>query len=264
MAPSRARSRLLALRAALPRGGALPERAWQARHRGICVLLWVHVVALFILGFVRDQPVAVCVLGPGAIACYTIAAMSPRLGRTARSSLATWGLLSSSALLIEFYDGLIEAHFHFFITIAVVSLYQAWTPYLLAVGFVLVHHLVLGTLMPSHVYNHSMAAHNPWLFALVHGGAVLAESVACLVFWRVTEDAIDAERANRLALEKANAELTRANRAVEDLVGMLSHDLRIPLAVLIGYSEMALENWPEMTEEEKFDFVRRVSRAGGR
>jgi signal transduction histidine kinase len=45
-------------------------------------------------------------------------------------------------------------------------------------------------------------------------------------------------------------------------VAMLSHDLRIPLSVLIGYSEMALESWSEMSETEKLEFVHKVSRAG--
>ncbi len=247
--------------AAVPRGGALPEQAWLARHRGIVVLLWAHVVALLATGAIRDEPVAVYVLAPGLVAAFAAAAMWGRLSRATRALMTTLGLLSSSAILISYFDGLIEAHFHFFITVAVVSLYQCWPPYFLAVGFVLGHHLVFGTLLPLHVYNHHMAIHNPWLFALVHGAAVLAESVACLVFWRVTEDALDAERANQEALERTNAELARANVAVSDMVAMLSHDLRSPLTVLIGFSDLALESWPRMTEAQQVEFVRTVSEA---
>lgn len=165
MALTRNDSRLAGLWAALPRGGALPESVWLARHRGVCVLLWCHVVALAAIGILRDQSPMACLLGPGVVAACTAAASSNGLSRTARSSMATLGLLFSSAILIDLYDGMIEAHFHFFITIAVVSLYQAWRPYLIAVGFVLVHHLVLGTLVPREVYNHHMAVEHPWLFA---------------------------------------------------------------------------------------------------
>lgn len=262
MAPLTQRSGLALLAAAVPHGGALPEQAWAARHRGIIVLLWVHVVALVAIGVVLDETLAVWVLAPGLVAAFTVTAMWERLSQNARASMATLGLLSGSAILIGFFDGLIEAHFHFFIVIAVVSLYQCWRPFLLAVGFVLAHHLVLGTLMPNEVYNHAMALHDPWLFALVHSGAVVAESVACLVFWGVTEDALTAERANRVALEQANADLTTANSKVADLVAMLSHDLRNPLTVLIGYSELALESWPEMTQAQQLDFVCKVSRTG--
>lgn len=64
------------------------------------------------------------------------------------------------------------------------------------------------------------------------------------------------------ALREANVGLTTANSKVADLVAMVSHDLRTPLAVLMSYSEMALEFWPEMTQEEQLDFVRKVSKTG--
>jgi signal transduction histidine kinase len=255
-------SNIARLAAFVPRGAALPERAWLARHRGIVVLLWFHVVALVVIGAMRHEPVAFYVLAPALVAAFTAAAMWERLSRNVRASMTTLGLLSSSAILIAYYDGLIEAHFHFFVTVAIVSLYQSWPPYFLAVGFVLTHHLAFGTLLPLHVYNHQMALDSPWLFAVVHGAAVLAESVACLVFWRVSEEALDAERANKRALEHTNAELTRANVAVSDLVAMLSHDLRTPLTVLLGFSDLAKEAWPEMSEAERMEFVHTVSRAG--
>jgi len=248
--------------AAVPRGGALPESAWLARHQGIIMLLWVHVAALVAVGIVIGEPLAVYVLAPGLVAALTVVATWERLSQAVRASMATSGLLASSAILIAYFDGLIEAHFHFFFAVAVVSLYQSWRPYLLAVGFVLAHHLAFGTLLPDHIYNHPSALSNPWWFALVHGGAVLAESLACLVFWKVTEDALDAERANQEKLERTNAELTSANVAVADLVAMLSHDLRVPLTVLIGHSEMALESWAHMTEAQQLDFVVKVHRAG--
>lgn len=262
MHSSQKRLPLATAMAAVPRGGALPDQTWRARHRGILVLLGAHVVALAGLGIALEETLTMRFLAPGVVAVFTLAAAWGQLSRTARALMATLGLLASSALLIVMFDGLIEAHFHFFITVAVVSLYQKWSPYFLAVGFVLVHHLVLGTLLPDHVYNHTAAVHNPWIFALVHGGAVLAESVACLVFWRVSEDALTSERANQATLERTNMELKNANAEIADLVAMLSHDLRSPLSVLVGYSEMALETWPDLTQAEQFDFVRKVNRAG--
>jgi len=250
------------LLAALPRGGALPEAAWDARHRGIVVLLWADVAALVVLASIVGRSLTICVLALGTLTALAAAATSHRLSATTRATTATLGLLSSCAILIGLSQGMIEAHFSYFIAVAVVSLYQSWRPYLIAVGFVLAHHLVLGTLAPHFVYNHSAAIDNPWLFALVHGTAIVAESAACLVFWKVTEEALDAERTQRAALERTNVKLTAANGTVSDLVAMLSHDLRVPLTVLLGYSEMALESWPEMTAAKQVEFVRRVSRAG--
>lgn len=209
-----------ATRVLLPRGGALSEQSWSTRHRGICVLLWAHVVALPFLGVLRHETAAHSLFEAAIVAVFAVGALLRRLSREVRSASATIGLLASSAILVHFFDGLIELHFHFFVTVAVVALYQAWGPLLLALGFVVFHHTVIGTLAPELVYNHPSAVHNPGLFALVHGGFVLAESIACLVVWRFSEDALDSERAARGGLEKAHRDLAQA----QDLSGMGSWD----------------------------------------
>ena len=42
------------VQAALPEGRPLPEATWQARHRGILILLWLH--AIGITAFGRTRP----------------------------------------------------------------------------------------------------------------------------------------------------------------------------------------------------------------
>jgi diguanylate cyclase (GGDEF)-like protein/PAS domain S-box-containing protein len=60
------------------------------------------------------------------------------------------------------------------------------------------------------VFNHPAALAAPWRWALVHGIFILGQSVACLVAWRVNEDALDSDREARGALQKANLELVEA------------------------------------------------------
>jgi signal transduction histidine kinase len=146
--------------------------------------------------------------------------------------------------------------------IAVVSLYQAWRPYLIAVGFVMVHHAVAGALAPERVFNHPSAQSDPELFAALHGAFILAESIACLTFWKVNEEALDAERHRRAELEEANLALSKANQEVSDLVAMLSHDLRTPLAVVNGYAEMALDSWSQLSDRQRLEFMQRVEQSG--
>jgi diguanylate cyclase (GGDEF)-like protein len=46
---------------------------------------------------------------------------------------------------------------------------------------------VLGVLAPNEVFNHPAAQQSPFKWALIHGGFVLAASVAYLVNWRLSE-----------------------------------------------------------------------------
>ncbi len=194
----------------LPRGGALGDDAWSARHRGICILLWLHAGGLLLAALISQQSVTHSVAEASAVAWLALGATLATFDRRVRSALATLGLMTSSALVVHLTNGLIEAHFHFFVMVAVVALYQAWQPYLLALAFVVLHHSVIGTFAPHAVYNHPAAADYPWLWGLIHGAFILAESAACLVYWRASEAAMDRERAARLDAELAHRELAEA------------------------------------------------------
>jgi diguanylate cyclase (GGDEF)-like protein len=73
------------------------------------------------------------------------------------------------------------------VMVGVITLYQDWLPFGLALGYVVVHHSLLGLLAPGDVFNHPAAMRAPWKWALIHGGFVLAASVAYLVNWRLSE-----------------------------------------------------------------------------
>jgi len=79
-------------------------------------------------------------------------------------------------------------HFHFFVMLGVIALYQDWLPFLLALAYVVVHHGALGALYPHAVYNHADAWANPWKWAMIHGAFVLAASAASLTAWRLNEE----------------------------------------------------------------------------
>jgi diguanylate cyclase (GGDEF)-like protein len=90
-------------------------------------------------------------------------------------------------VLVHLAGGVVEMHFHFFVMIGVITLYQDWLPFGLALGYVVAHHGLLGALRPTDVFNHPAAWQQPWKWALIHGGFVLAASVAYLVNWRLSE-----------------------------------------------------------------------------
>ena len=173
------------MRQALPRGQTLPYEAWARRHRVMVWILWAHVVALPVFALARGESAATAFGSVVPIALAGVAAMLHAPGRRARSAAVVLGLLTSSAVLVNAWDGRIEAHFHFFVMIAVLALYEDWLPFGLAIAYVVVEHGVVGVVSPHSVYDHGG---NPWAWAGVHGGFVLAAAAASVATWRLNED----------------------------------------------------------------------------
>jgi diguanylate cyclase (GGDEF)-like protein len=171
----------------LPHGQLLTPEVWARRHRGIVWLLWLHVAGLAAFAVVRGVPLAHGLAEAAAVAVFALTAAHPALGRRARSAAAVLGLMTASAVLVHLSGGVIEAHFHFFVMVGVITLYQDWLPFGLALTYVVVHHGMVGVLLPGDVFNHPAALRAPWKWALIHGGFVLAASVAYLVNWRLSE-----------------------------------------------------------------------------
>jgi diguanylate cyclase (GGDEF)-like protein len=174
-------------RGLLPTGQLLTPEVWARRHAGILWLLWAHVAGIAAFAVVRGYGLAHGATEASWWRCSPWPPVTPALGRRARASAAVLGLITASAVIVHLSGGVVEAHFHFFVMIGVITLYQDWLPFGLALGYVVVHHAVLGALTPAQVFNHPAAERAPFKWALIHGGFVLAASVAYLVNWRLSE-----------------------------------------------------------------------------
>ncbi|MGH2729657.1 MAG: PAS domain-containing protein, partial [Actinomycetota bacterium] len=239
-----------AARRYLPRGDMLPEEAWRQRHRATLILLWLHVAALPIVGRLTGHGLYHSMWESGIVAFAAVVATSTRFGRAIRMLGVTLGLITSSALLVHFSGGLIEMHFHFFVMVAVITLYQAWLPFLVALGYVVIHHGVMGALEPHSVYNHPAALSSPWKWALVHGFFILGESAALLVVWRLNENSrAEAETSYQQQLDEEHARLEAQERYREifdnAVEGIYEVDLRDgstivnpAIALMLGYSSV--------------------------
>jgi diguanylate cyclase (GGDEF)-like protein len=180
---------LARFRALLPQGGSLPPEDWRRRHAGIMIVLWLNVLAIPIVGAVGGRSSPVHNLDSG-IALGVLAALgaASRLSRKVRMASASLGLLTAAAFLVHDTGGLIEAHFYFFVLIIVLTLYEDWMPFLLAVAFVLIQQGVLGTLEPHTVFDRPEEWAHPWTWAAIHAAFVAAAGVAALAAWRLNED----------------------------------------------------------------------------
>ncbi|GGI06089.1 hypothetical protein [Egicoccus halophilus] len=110
----------------LPRGGQLPPEQSDARHRLMTVALALHLPVLLVVGALRGQ--SLLHLGvellwlPAALVIVT----RTGLRRQVREVVVALALLGCSAVLIHLMDGATEAHFHFFVVLPLLVLYERW------------------------------------------------------------------------------------------------------------------------------------------
>ncbi len=172
----------------LPRGYNLTEEDWQRRHRINLWLLGLHVPALAGFGLALGYApltMALVLITPVAAATWGY-----RLRRCRRTSsvAVTGGLSYCSAALAGLTHGAIEAHFHFFVIIGFIALYQDWAPLLFNIVFTVLSHGIGSAWQQSLIFDTAAGQANPWLWPLIHGIAVLSACAAIMLLWRVTED----------------------------------------------------------------------------
>jgi diguanylate cyclase (GGDEF)-like protein len=208
----------------LPEGRMLPEAVWQRRHRAIVRLALACAPLLVLMSWFwgYGQPAAAAVLA--AVAGPVAVSFLPGLGRKGQAAATTVGLMAVSIALVHLWSGVTEAHFIFFVMVGVVSLYQDWVPYGIALIVVIAHHGIFGTLYPHAVYSHG-AQHDPWLWAGVHGAFVLAASLAHLAAWRLNEDQVISDPLTGLANRTLLEEVTQRGLERGGTVSVLVIDL---------------------------------------
>jgi diguanylate cyclase (GGDEF)-like protein/PAS domain S-box-containing protein len=164
---------------------------------------WAHVPALFAFGLVTGHSVPHSAVDAGPIALFAFLAGRRELTRRSRATMVCVALLTSSSVLVHLWNGQTEGHFHFFVMVTLLAMYEEWFPYLLAFLYVLVHHGLMGALDAASVFNDPAAQHHPWRWAAVHALFISALGVVNLVSWRMNENARDAERESDLRFRSA-------------------------------------------------------------
>src|SRR5436190_5800095 len=171
----------------LPQGSALPDDVWAQRHRWILTLLWLHTPFIFAYALLQRVPAQHAATEVFVIIGLALLATGQRRRRRLSTVITSVGLLTCSAVMVHLSHGLIEMHFHYFVMVGVITLYQDWWPFLIAIGYVVMQHGVGGLIDPVSVYNHKDAIKHPWEWAGIHGMFVLGMSAAGVASWRLNE-----------------------------------------------------------------------------
>jgi diguanylate cyclase (GGDEF)-like protein/PAS domain S-box-containing protein len=232
----------------LPEGLAIPAKDWEVRHKGILTLLWFHVIIIVVVGIYKGFGPFQSLAEGAVVAVLAILSNKRNKSRSYRSALTGLGLVTSSAILVHFSGGYIEAHFHYFVMLAVIAIYQDWIPFLLAILFVAINHGLTGQFAPHAVYNHPDAYLHPWKWAFIHAAFVLGECAALLVGWRISERArnrvdlvLNSTGEGIIGLD-IDRRVTFANKSAVNMVGHPSVDAIIgkPINKILQDSNISL------------------------
>jgi hypothetical protein len=201
----------------LPRGNTLDDEVWRKRHRLLQWVLFIHLPGLILFGLVVGQTLAFTLRAVAVLPLFMVGGMFTRHRRFASISV-TAGLVYCSAALVGLSRGSIEAHFHFFIMIGFIALYQDWVPFLWNVVFTVLSHGVGSVWKSNLIFNHPAGQANPWVWSGIHGLAVLFACVGVVIFWRTTED--EQQKTLALRTELADGEINRRKFTSDLLVNL--------------------------------------------
>nr|WP_303650417.1 methyl-accepting chemotaxis protein [Halorubrum salinum] len=220
----------------IPDGTSMPEEMWAGRHRNILLAILVQVPFLVALGLysgtesitgaqIPATPLwmlggfVAIILGSAALANVS------RLSRRQRTVLTAFSLMTVSMALVKLSGGYIEAHFSFFVFVAVLALYEDWVPFAVGVAYVAIGHGAFSLIDSSLVYNHTAAIENPIIWGGIHAFFVLGLVGALIVNWYSIEksreeaqrqlDLVAEQKSEIQDVEEAKAEVEKRREEVE-------------------------------------------------
>lgn len=171
----------------LPEGRLLPAPIWARRHQWITRFALAQSVGIGLYGLIEHNDPVTCLMYFLVCAVPALLGWYSGASRRLRTMSSTVGLMLASASIVDIANGATEAHFHFFVMIGVVALYQDWLAFGLCILIVLLHHAVMGRLDPHAVFSGGQSS-NPFKWAMIHAAFVLAASVTHLIAWKASEE----------------------------------------------------------------------------
>jgi signal transduction histidine kinase len=236
----------------LPLGQTLPDAQFASRHRLMGRILALHVLVLPLLALAYGNGVLHSLAEGAIVATFAIAVRLELGSRRVQAVMGALGLLTCSAVIVHITGGLIEAHFHFFVVVTALSLYEDWAVFGVSIAYVLLHHGLGAVLFEGSVYSHPDST---WLWAAVHSGFILALCAVNTIVWRSSED-VRAELAEAHdELARRAEDLERSNAELQEFAYVASHDLSEPLRMVTSYLKLLERRYGDALDDDARQFI---------
>lgn len=226
----------------IPVGGAIDDEQFARRHSIVVGVLAAHFPVLFAIGVLNGYAVWHAALESVPVLAFAAFARSGRT-RLLGSIPSCLGLVYAAATLVHFTGGIVESHFHWFVVLPLASLYIDIRPFVAAVVAIAGHHIVVGFLDPTLVFEHERGQENPLLWTAIHVVFVVMLIGALAVNW------VTLELQSRVAARQAD-ELQRhveQQEALADEQTALAHEQ----AEMARHAEQLAEQSEALLREQR-------------
>jgi methyl-accepting chemotaxis protein len=139
-------------------------------------VLLAHIPVSLILAYLFHTGMALAALG--SIAICSLPIFLSFFTSSYRLAAITHGiaLMFFSGLLIHLTKGMIETHFHIFVSLAILIVFANPLVILAAAGTIAIHHVGFFFLLPSSVFNYQASI----AILIVHAGFVVLQTLPCM------------------------------------------------------------------------------------
>lgn len=176
------------------------------------IALLLHIPVFVGLALFNEKPMWHALGIGGFIVAGPIMMYMTRWASSLLPSVIAFSLISYSGLLIHLGNGMIEMHFHIFVSLAAIVLFGLQVPVLVAVLTAAVHHLLFFFVLPKSVFNYEAT----FGIVLLHATFVVIEALPALVIARRFNRLIEMQDTTVGALEGITRQINESIRTLHN------------------------------------------------